>query len=308
MDATSASACPQASPLRTAASSTWRRRTGTALARRAIKGAWTLGGVSATGRFVALAAPGTARSRILVLDTSSGSRQQFTLRGRYDAEAVSPDGGAVYLIRWHGTSAYSVHYYDLARSRLQPATLSMKGQYVAPVMTGSPAGSVATRDGRWLLTLYLNTREGRAFVHALNLVDRNAVCIVLPGEGSGLAALRSYALAARPDGKIAYAANPALGVIAEVDLVGYGVRATVDMPESRATSTASALSRSGRVLYVAAGSRLWAYDTAYWNVRGPYDTHRPVTALAFSGRTVFAVRGDGSALPFGAATGKELEA
>jgi DNA-binding beta-propeller fold protein YncE len=284
------------------------RRTGTLIARRAIDGSWTLGGVSATGRFVALAAPGTARSKILVVDTSSGRRQLITLRGRYDAEAVSPDGRAVYLIRWHGTSAYSVKYYDLARSQLRPATLSMKGQYVAPVMTGSPAGSIATSDGRWLLTLYLNTKQGRAFVHALNLVDRNAVCIVLPGEGSGLSALRSYALAASPDGKIAYAANPALGVIAEVDLEGFGVEATIDMPKSRASATASALSESGRMLYVAAGSRLWAYDTEYLALRGPYEAHSPVTALAFNGKTVFAVRGDGTALPFGAATGKELEA
>jgi hypothetical protein len=286
------------------------RRNGGIVGQRTVRGAWTLGGVSATGRFVALSAPGTKRSSVLLLDTRTGKRRLVTLRGRYDAETVSPDGGAIYLVRWHGTSAYSVHYYDVARSRLQSATLSMKGQYVAPVMTGSPAGSVATPDGRWLLTLYLNTRQGRAFVHALDLVKRSAVCIVLPGEGRGLAALRSYALAASADGTIAYAANPVLGVIAEVDLQGYGISAQVPMPRSHATSAATALSGSGRVLYVAAGRRLWAYDTEFVQVRGPYDAHRPVTAVTFGrdGKTLYAVRGDGSALRFFTGNGKELEA
>ncbi len=286
------------------------RRTGEILKHTSVHGGWTLGGVSASGRFVALAAPGTKRSKILVLDTSQGTRRIVTLRGRYDAEALSPDGRAVYLVHWHGPSRYSVQYYDLQRSRLQPATLSMKGQYVAPVMTGSPAGSIATADGRWLLTLYLNTNAGRAFVHALDLAGRTAVCIVLPGEGERLGALRSYALAASPDGKRAYAANPALGLIAEVDLEQSGVSTQVQMPTSRTTATVSALSHGGRVLYVSAGSKLWAYDTASLRLRGPYDAHGRVTALAFSrgGDTLYAVRGDGRTVPLGAANGTELKA
>jgi hypothetical protein len=283
------------------------RRTGAVIERRTIAGGWTLGGVSATGRFVVLDAPGTRRSRIMLLDTESARTRVVNLRGRYDAETVSPDGRAIYLVRWHGSSRYSVRYYDLVSSRLQSATLSMKGQYVSPVMTGSPAGSVATPDGRWLLTLYLNTSEGKAFVHALDLVKRNAVCIVLPGEGRGLAALRSYALAASADSAFAYAANPVLGVIAEVGLDSHGVEAITELPRSRTVTAASALSRNGRTLYLAAGSRLWAYDTTSLRVRGPYDAHGRVIDLAFSrsGRTVYAVRGDGRALSFVAATGEE---
>lgn len=285
------------------------RRTGELLGSRTYRGRWALGGVSVDGRYVALARSATGRSVVSVVDLLGGGRRLVSLRGRFDVDAVAPDGRTVFLIQHHASGAYSVRYYDLVERQLGLAVLREKGEVEEPEMTGIAAGRIATADGGWLLTLYVNTQEQKAFVHALDLRRRVAICIDLPGEGAGLAALRSYTLAATGDAGSVFAANPALGVIAEVDLRQYGVVSSARLPQSRAAAT-SALSRDGRTLYVAAGPRLWAYDSWGDRIHGPYSAGGRVTGLTLSGdgRTLYAVRSDGSAVGFRAADGTRLAA
>lgn len=283
------------------------RRTGELLGRRTYRGRWILGGVSVDGRYVALARSAAGRSEVSVVDLLGGGRRVVSLRGRFDVDAVAPDGRTVFLIQHHASGAYSVRYYDLVRRQLGLAVLREKGEVEEPEMTGIAASRIATADGGWLLTLYVNTEERKAFVHALDLRRRVAICIDLPGEGTGLAALRSYTLAATGDAGTVFAANAALGVIAEVDLSQYGVVSSARLPQSR-DAAASALSQNGRTLYVAAGPRLWAYDSWGDRIRGPYSAGGRVTGLTLSGdgRTVYAVRGDGTAVGFRAADGTRL--
>ena len=110
-------------------------------------------------------------------------------------------------------------------------------------MTGTAGGQVASPDGRWLLTLYLNTKEHKAFVHALNLRAAYAACIDLPSDRS-LSALRDYALALAPDGGV-YATNAALGVVTHIDLRREAVTDTLRFTPRRHSLnwSASALSR-----------------------------------------------------------------
>jgi hypothetical protein len=283
------------------------RRTGQLLGSRTYRGRWALGGVSLDGRYVALARPSAGRSEISVVDLLGGGRRVVSLRGRFDVDAVAPDGRTVFLIQHHASGAYSVRWYDLVARKLGLAVLREKGEVEEPEMTGIAAGRIATADGGWLLTLYVNTQQRKAFVHALDLRRRVAICIDLPGEGAGLPALRSYTLAATGEAGSVFAANAALGVIAEVDLSQYGVVSSARLPQSR-SAAASALSRDGRTLYVAAGTRLWTYDSWSDRIRGPYAAGGRVTGLTLSadGRTLYAVRGDGTAIGFRAVDGTRL--
>jgi hypothetical protein len=278
------------------------QRNGRLLGHRTYRGRWALGGVSVDGRFAALARSGAGRSEISVVDLLGGGRRVVSLRGRFDVDAVAPDGRTVFLIQHHPSGAYSVRWYDLVARRLGLAVLREKGEVEEPEMTGIAAGRVATADGSWLLTLYVNTQEQKAFVHALDLRRRVAICVDLPGEGATLATLRSYTLAATGDAAGVLAANAALGLIAELDLRQYGIVSSAQLPQSRAAA-ASALSRSGRTLYVAAGTRLWAYDSWGDRIRGPYAAGGHVTGLTLSrnGRTLYAVRSDGTVTSFRAA-------
>jgi hypothetical protein len=143
-------------------------------------------------------------------------------------------------------------------------------------------------------------------VHTLDLARGAAVCIDLP-RGS-VSALRSYTLALGPDGRTLYAANPALRVVATVDLRSLRVvRVTRFRPRTDAdpTSRAAAVSHDGRTVYFAAGRTMFAYDAAYGRVRGRYDAGGAVAGIAFGAgdRILRVIRRDGQSLRFDAATG-----
>jgi hypothetical protein len=275
--------------------------TGARLGSHPLAGAWKLGGVSPSGRWVVLAARNGPQTKVRVLD-SEGWRvaRDLDLRGDYEVDTISADGSALFLIQHlpgAGHTAYIVWLYDLRTGNLsQPGEVRAKG--TQEVMTGYAWSGLASPDGHWLLTLYLNTQRDVAFVHALDLRARRPVCIDLPSGSGRLDLLKSYTLALQPDGRTLLAANPALGVVAEVDLdrsrvvraapLGQAF-ATVGLPE--ALLSTSALAPDGHTLYVTSGSRIWAYDSASQSVRGPIEAGEIVSGLAVSrdGKQLFAV-------------------
>jgi hypothetical protein len=178
-------------------------------------------------------------------------------------------------------------------------------------MAGLAWSGVGSPDGRWLLTLYLNTARNLAFVHALDLERSSPLCIFLP-SGGPFATLKRYGLTLSPDGTRLYATNAAIGAVAEIDLATRKVVRTVRFPAAPRTSGPTALtgsiSRNGRTLYFSPGRDLWAYDAAYGVVRGPYRTDGAIRGFGFGlgdGR-VHALRADGRLLSFEAATGRRL--
>ena len=270
--------------------------------------AWGLPG----NRFVAAVAP-AARAVAVTQSQRDGTpfwlvdgrtgRELGTVefRGMYQAEALSPDGRKLFLVRWH-RDGYDLVHYDFDARRLVPTKLADPDEK----MTGNAWSAVATRDGRWLLTLYLKPNN-TAFVHALDLRSAVAHCIDLPISGSDPASLGDYALALSPDERTLYLANAAMGNLYVVDLVRLRLARTVGFDShpnevSGAAGPNAALSPRGRMLYFSGGWRLvWSYDTAYRKVRGPravaavnYGVPTSVAGLGVTpdGRRLVAVRTD----------------
>ena len=225
-----------------------------------VDGKWSLAAVSATGRWVALTA---GRTQVRVIDTKSGqTAHELSLPGVFLVETISSEGDFLFLQQNFVDGRYAVRDYDLAAGTLLQGSLATKGQTV--LMQGVAEGTVASPDGRWLLTLYVDTKRNAAFVHALNIVDRFPLCIDMPPcpKKCTVAQLRRWALALAPDGRTLFAANPAIGRVAEVHLptsrVIYQSRFT---PKPGVSETRTAISPDGSQFVFTNGQAVWTYDT-----------------------------------------------
>jgi hypothetical protein len=145
------------------------------------------GGLSAdTERLVLMRPALTADpkvSRFLVLAARRlRVRQTVAVAGRWNYDALSPDGSTLYLIqsvsRRHA-DRYAVRAYDLRAHRLLPKPIVDPSEPDEP-MRGYPSTRVTAPGGRWVYTLYLGGDE--PFVHALDTVKRSSICIDLPDE------------------------------------------------------------------------------------------------------------------------------
>jgi hypothetical protein len=280
-----------------------------------VDGRWQLAGVSPNGRFAALARRlvDKRRTQVAIVNTAAGRiAHRLDLRGDFEVETISRDGKRLFLIEHlPGTGAprYLVRLFDLSRDRLASKPLRGKGE--PSVMAGLAWSGVGSPDGRWLLTLYLNTGRNVAFVHALDLIRSSPLCIFLPSDGA-FDILKRYGLTLSPDGRRLYATNAALGAVAEIDLATRTVVRTTRFAATRKLggpgSLTGTISRNGRTLYFSPGRDLWAYDTAYGVVRGPYRTGGAIAGFGFAAddRRVHALRADGRMLTFDAATGAKI--
>ena len=277
-----------------------------------VPGRWRIAGVSPTGKWAALDASRAAQTRIAIVDAQRGKVvHRANLAGRFEVETISRDGKRLFLIEHLQDGRYLVRLYDLTLGRLKTQALKASGEG-AP-MVGLAWSGIGSPDGRWLLTLYLNTHHNHAFVHALDLQEGKPACVDLPSGSGRLTSLKRYTLTLSPNGRTLFAANPALGVVASIDLRTLKVTRAARFapsPAGRPTRQLSAgtISRNGRTLYFSAGSGLWAYDSAYGLVRGPYGTGGQIVGFGYGpgDRTVHALRTDGKMLRFDAATGKRL--
>lgn len=262
-------------------------------------------GASANGRKVALVRGGGRYTRFAMFDVWHRSvYRSFRLRGWYDVDAVSNDGRRVFLIQYLNTGGYLIRLFDLDRRVLTARRLTEKGE----PMDGTAWNAVAAPDGHRLLTLYLRG-DGHPEVHTLDLVRGTAVCIDLPTGDPAL--VQQYTLALSRDGETLYAANPALGVVATLDLRRQRVARVDHFPARTETSPLApnaAVSHDGRTIYFSAGRSLFAYDAAYHVVRGGYDAGAPIGGIAFSrdDQRLVVVRRDGKVVRLNAATGKAI--
>lgn len=252
--------------------------------------------VSPEARYVVVRTGAKAR----VIDgLRGGVLRKITLKRGFTIDAISPEGRWLYLIQHKNGQQYAVRRLNLQTGVLFPRALVQKGEQEQ--MAGTPAGAIQSWDGNWQFTLYVNAVHKTAFVHALNLSQSFTVCIDLPGQGTP-AELRTYSLALSPDGHL-FAANPALGVIADISTRTFG-SVVKRFPAASAASTASAAAApDGPRVAFSAGQRIWTYDGE--TVRGPYSAGASVVGLGFAdARRLYAARMKGPLMAFDAATGK----
>ena len=283
-----------------------------------IRGGWKLGGVSPSGRWLALTRRSGRETHIATVDSGRPRLLQIErLVGNFEVETISGDGERLFLIQHVGEpkpQRYVVRLYDVRQQRLRAAAL--RDPTVKGLMTGYAWSGIASPNGRWLLTLYLDTRRQHAFIHSLDLVRSRPVCINLPSGRGVFERLKQYSLTLSPDGRTVYAANAALGVLAEIDLAKQRVvrtarfRARPSPARRSGATTSGAISRDGRTLYFSGGRDLWAYDAAFGLVRGPYRTRGELAGFGYGrgDKRLYAVRPDGRVLAFAAATGRAARA
>jgi DNA-binding beta-propeller fold protein YncE len=239
-------------------------RTGQTLRETTVRGRYVLpeeglggtpGGLSPNGRWLVLTTKSgytvdstdTARPRVsmIVLDTAfTAPPTRIDLDGDFAFDAISPDGGSLYLIE-HVTASgtatpdlgYKVRCFDLRVGALLPGVVVDKTT-ATEIMRGTRSTTVVSPNGQWDYSLYLR-ETGGPFIHALNLTDRYAVCIFLPKTGpDDWEQQLLWSLALTKDGRTLYAANGALGMVSVIDVDSQSLRRTVTLP---ATSAANPL-------------------------------------------------------------------
>lgn len=262
--------------------------TGRRFARRTLTGRFWIVGVSPNGRRIVLAQAlrkwrGVTHFR--VFDGGSGRQlARIALRGSYAVETLSPDGNRIFLVHNRRTG-YDLRLYDLRTRRLH-ATPTFEPSGDEEKMTGTPWTAVASRDGRWLLTLYLKPALGTGFVHALDLRAGRGHCVDLPVERVNAMALGTSALALSPDERRLYVAAPFLGRVFTIDLrAPRVVRTAYFAPHPLRGYTfgvgpSVAVSANGGVAF--SGDRqVWRFSPPTNLVGGPHRARGLVTGIAF---------------------------
>lgn len=184
------------------------------------------GGLSQDGHWLVLQAfeprgasvPTT--THLLVIDTTYATQPQAVeLPGFFNFDAVSNDGARIYLIERVTSSDYRVRLFNIGTGRLDPNIVFDKNDGTA-AMTGSRVSGVPSPDGHWLYSLYVRPDKS-AFIHALSLDGPLAFCLELPGSGYASNPEEfHWALAMSADGSHLYAANGAMGIVADVNTGG----------------------------------------------------------------------------------------
>jgi hypothetical protein len=141
-------------------------------------------GLSADGTTLSLIRPRARfpqrRTNLMILNAKSlRSQRRTTLRGDFSFDAISPDGGLLYLVQYlsrRDPTSYAVRAYDVNAGRLLRAPI-VDPREPDEQMGGFPITRSYSPDRRWAYTLY----DGRQhpFIHALDTVGRTAACIDL---------------------------------------------------------------------------------------------------------------------------------
>jgi len=151
------------------------------------------GGLTHDGKLLVLVTNRPTSTGFAVLATKNLKVQQsFTLRGTWGYDATSPEGKTLYLIQSLNQANgfhYLVRAYDLQRHKLVKGAIADKSEPGA--MTGLPMSRATSASGRWAYTLYQRTTPGgKPFIHALDTVNRVAICIDLNDWNASLADAR----------------------------------------------------------------------------------------------------------------------
>lgn len=274
------------------------------------------GGLSQNDRWIVLesfdSSPGRqpAGSHFVVVDTSfHATPVRIDMKGYFTFDAISNDGGRLYLIEYLYANNYRVRIYDVGAS-LDPQIVVDKTD-PKDSMTGVRLSGIPSRDGGYLYSIYVRQTDA-PFIHALTLDGSPiAFCIDLPGSGyqssdNGF----NWAIAMTRDGTRLYATNAALGVVSEVDLgSSLSVARTVhidsggsvaglvaqDVSAKELSPSSALVAPDGKTLVAAAGSGIVWIDTGSLRANGRSLTNWTVWSLALSldGKVLYALGDSG---------------
>ncbi|MEA2538382.1 MAG: hypothetical protein QOF11_2616 [Chloroflexota bacterium] len=269
------------------------------------------------------AAGATTRFAVLHTVPLEGPARILTLEGRFDYDALSPNGSTLFVVEHLDSDTggrYQVRAVDVASGALDEAVIADK-RNVDEQMAGYPLAQVRRGDGL-VMTLYQGLEH--PFIHALNSIDRWAVCIDLPTSGSDDAsAATDWGLAPAPDGSSVYAVNATLGLVAEVDPAQPGLRRSVRVKPLASAGIVLAkfahqasgpagrrvvVGPDGKTIYAAGAGGIIALDASTLKAARTYAAGSAVDALAVTpdGGTLYALRHDGHIVKLDAATGALL--
>jgi len=238
-------------------------------------------------------------SHFLVVDTSfKVVAKRADLHGYFEFDAISNDGGHLYLIEYGSAGSYRVRLYDVGAQQLDPQVVVDKSN-PSESMTGLKLSGIPSHDGATLYSIYARP-SGTPFIHALNLSVPFAQCIDLPGNGyqSDYNALH-WSIAMSADGNFLYAANVALGFVTEVVVGGTvptGVSRSVNIDTGKSVASifaqdvqakelganAAVISSDGKTLVTAGSAGIVFIDTRGLRVTSRALTDQTVWSLALS--------------------------
>lgn len=238
-------------------------------------------------------------SHFLVVDTSFNAvPRRIDMKGYFEFDAISNDGGRLYLIEYGSTGSYRVRLFDVGSRQLNPQVVVDKTNPTES-MSGLKLSGIPSQNGEILYSIYARPADA-PFIHALNMSGPFAFCIDLPGKGyeSDLNALH-WSIAMSRDGSHLYAANAAAGIVSDINLTGNSspaVARSVNIDSGRSATTifaqdvqakelganAAVISVDGKTLVAAGGSGIVFIDTLGLRVSARALTDQVVRSLALS--------------------------
>ena len=249
---------------------------------------------------------------VVVNTTFNSAPARIDMHGYFTFDAISNDGGSLYLIEYLSRSNYRVRIYEVSAHQLNPQVVVDKTD-PKDSMTGERLSGIPSRDGAWLYSLYARQTDA-PFIHALNVQGTPiALCIDLPGSGyqSDFNAFH-WSLAMSVDGSHLYAANAATGVVSEVNIgadASPGLARSVQIDSGRTVAgifaqdvqakefgaNAAVITPDGKTLVTAASSGIVWIDTKALHASTRALTDWTVWSLALSsdGKVLYALSDSG---------------
>jgi hypothetical protein len=259
-----------------------------------------MGGLSPDGRRLALTTKASReQTKFMVLDTTfKQSPRHVILEGYFLFDGLNNSGGSLFLTESLGdnpAAKYLVRRYDLTQGMLDPNVILEKGEEDEP-MSGIRQTALASRQGDWLYSLYLDAAHG-PFIHALPINNPQfAFCIDLPTDSKDDHPKQSHwSLLMGADPGILFALNGALGLVVEFNVLD-GVpqmlrtKSLFEKPDaagalalrSGAASSIAALAPDGKTLYALGQRGLLVIDRQVLTLRGRFLPDWALDGIAIS--------------------------